>query len=49
MTITLELPAHLEGPLRDALVRGDAAEVQRLLAEAFAPTVAALLKGLPRR
>jgi antitoxin ParD1/3/4 len=43
MTITLHIPPHLEGPLRDCLVRGDAAAAQRMLAEAFAPTVAALL------
>ena len=47
MTITLEVPPHLEGPLRDSIARGDAAEVQRLLAEAFAPTVADMLKQEP--
>jgi hypothetical protein len=47
MTITLEVPPHLEGPLRDRIARGDAAEVQRLLAEAFAPTVAVLLTQAP--
>ena len=43
MTITLHIPKHLEGPLRDCLVRGDAAAAQRMLADAFAPTVAAML------
>jgi antitoxin ParD1/3/4 len=43
MTITLELPPHLEGQLRDSVARGDAEAVQRLLAEALAPAVTALL------
>jgi hypothetical protein len=45
MTITLHIPKDLEGPLRDCLVRGDAAAAQRMLAEAFAPTVAAMLNA----
>ena len=47
MTITLEIPPHLEGRCATASPAGDAAEVQRLLAEAFAPTVADMLKQGP--
>jgi antitoxin ParD1/3/4 len=47
MTITLEVPPHLEGRLRDSIARGDAAEAQRLLAEAFASTVAEMLREAP--
>ena len=44
MTITLELPPDVESQLRAQVRRRDAEGVQRLLAQALAPTVAALLQ-----
>ena len=43
MTITLELPPEAEAQLWAEIRRRDADGVQRLLAQALAPTVAALL------
>lgn len=43
MTITLELPPEVETELWAQVRRRDAQGVQRLLAQALAPTVAALL------
>jgi antitoxin ParD1/3/4 len=43
MTFSLEISPELEGKLRECIARGDAAAVQRLLADAFAPTVATML------
>jgi antitoxin ParD1/3/4 len=47
MTITLDIPPQLEAQLREGIARGDAAAVQRLLADAFALTVAAMLNAAP--
>ena len=44
MTITLELPADVEARLREGAARRDAEAVRRILAEAVAPTVEALLR-----
>jgi hypothetical protein len=44
MTITFDMPPELEARVRESLARGDAAAAQRLLAEAFAPAVAAMLR-----
>ena len=45
MTITLDLPPDLEAKLREGAARQDAETVRRLLAEAVAPTVEALLRN----
>ena len=47
MTITLEVPPHLEGPLRDRMARDGDAEVQRLLEAAFACALQAMLVETP--
>ncbi len=44
MTITLELPPHLEAQLREKAARQDALGVRRLLAEAAAPLAERLLQ-----
>lgn len=44
MTLTLKLSPEIEGKLRSSLARGDAEAIRQLLAEAFTPTVAALLQ-----
>jgi hypothetical protein len=43
MKITFELSKQVEAKLRETLARRDAEEAKRLLAEAVAPTVEALL------
>ncbi len=47
MTITLEVPPRLEGPLRDRMARDGDAEVQRLLEAAFACALQAMLVETP--
>jgi antitoxin ParD1/3/4 len=47
MTITLELSPELQAKLQESISCGDAAAAQRVLSEAFAPTVAALLAETP--
>ena len=47
MTITLEVPPHLEGLLRDRMARDGDAEVQRLLEAAFACALQAMLVETP--
>lgn len=44
MKITLELPPDVEAQLCESAARHDADAVRRLLAEAFTPTVEALLR-----
>ncbi len=44
MTITLELSPEVEAKLRESIVCHDAEAMRQLLAEAFAPTVEALLQ-----
>lgn len=44
MKITLELPSDIEAQLRERVSRRDVKAVRRLLAEALAPTVEALLR-----
>ena len=44
MTITLELPPHLEARLRERAAHQDAATVRRLLAEAAEPVAERLLR-----
>lgn len=44
MTITLELPPNVEAQLRENAARRDAEAMRRILAEAVAPTVEALLR-----
>jgi antitoxin ParD1/3/4 len=43
MTITLEVPPHLETRLREYLASGDPAEMERLLATAITNAAASLL------
>ena len=43
MTITLEVPPYLEGPLRERMARDGDTEVQRLLEAAFACALQAML------
>jgi ATP phosphoribosyltransferase regulatory subunit HisZ len=45
--ITLQLSPELEQKLRDSIARRDAQSIKQLLADAFAPTVEALLKQTP--
>ena len=47
MKITLELPPDVEAQLRESIARRDADAVHHLLAEAFTPTVEALLRETP--
>ncbi len=47
MTITVELPDGIEAQLRESLARQDVERARRLLAEAVAPTVEALLRHAP--
>ena len=47
MTITLEVPPHLEGPLRERMARDGDAEVQHLLEAAFACALQAMLVETP--
>ena len=47
MTITLELSPEVEAKLRAGIARHDAESILRLLAEALAPTVEALLRQTP--
>ena len=53
MIITLELPPDMEAKLREGAARQDEETVRRLLTEAVAPTVEALLRdpshGIARR
>ena len=44
MTITLELPSEVQARLRAKIARRDAESMRRILAEALAPTVEALLQ-----
>lgn len=46
MKVTLELPPDVEAQLRESAARYDADTVRRLLVEALAPTVEALLREL---
>ena len=46
-TITLQLSPELEQKLRESIARHDAQSIQQLLANAFAPTVKALLEQTP--
>lgn len=43
-TITLQLSPELEQKLRESIARRDTQSIQQLLADAFAPTVKALLE-----
>ncbi|WP_193194720.1 hypothetical protein [Nostoc sp. MG11] len=43
-TIKLELSPELERKLRESIARHDAESIRKLLADAFAPTVEALLQ-----
>ncbi|NMG09487.1 hypothetical protein [Brasilonema sp. UFV-L1] len=43
-TITLQLSPQLEQKLRESIARRDAQSIRQLLADAFAPTVEALLE-----
>ena len=43
-TITLQLSPELEQKLRESIARRDAPSIRQLLADAFAPTVEALLE-----
>ncbi len=45
--ITLQLSPELEQKLRASIARRDAESTKQLLADAFAPTVEALLKQTP--
>ena len=47
MKITLELSPDVEAQLRESATRHDAEAVRRLLMEAVAPTVEALLREAP--
>jgi len=47
MTITLEVPSHLEGPLRERMARDGDAEVQRLLDAAFTCALQTMLAPTP--
>ncbi len=44
LTITLELSPEMEATLREEIARHDAENIRRLLADALAPTVEALLQ-----
>ena len=44
MTITLDLPPHMEAKLRETAARRDPENLRRLLADAVAPIVEALLR-----
>ena len=44
MTITIEVPAHIESRLRASAAQGDAETVRKLLLEAANPVVESLLK-----
>jgi antitoxin ParD1/3/4 len=44
MTITLELSPEVEAKLRESIARHDAESMRQLLADAFAPTLEAMLK-----
>ncbi|MBX9257629.1 hypothetical protein H1Q63_27525 [Desmonostoc muscorum CCALA 125] len=46
-TITLQLSPELEQKLRESIARGDGQSIRQLLADAFAPTVEALLEQIP--
>ncbi len=46
-TITLILSPELEQKLRESIARNDTERVRQLLADAFAPSVEALLKQIP--
>lgn len=46
-TITLQLSPELEHKLRESIARRDAQSIRQLLADAFAPTVEALLEQTP--
>lgn len=48
-TITLELSPELEHKLRESIVRRDSRRMRQLLADAFAPTVEALLGEAPNQ
>lgn len=48
-TITLELSPELEQKLRESIVRRDDRGMRQLLADAFAPTVEALLGKIPNQ
>ena len=44
MKITVELPPDIEAELRRSVTSHDAEAIQRLLAEAFTPTIESLLR-----
>ncbi|MBD2214861.1 hypothetical protein H6G27_34200 [Nostoc linckia FACHB-104] len=46
-TITLQLSPELEQKLRESIARRDTQSIRELLADAFAPTVEALLEQIP--
>jgi uncharacterized LabA/DUF88 family protein len=46
-TITLQLSPELEQKLRESIARRDTQSIRQLLADAFAPTVEALLEEIP--
>ena len=48
MTISLDLPAHMEAKLRETAARRDPVALRRLLADAVTPIVEALLRESPR-
>ncbi|WP_026734071.1 hypothetical protein [Fischerella sp. PCC 9605] len=48
-TITLQLSPELEQKLRESIIRRDAQSIRQLLADAFAPTVEALLEQIPNQ
>lgn len=47
MTITLDLPPHMEAELRETAARRDPEALRRLLADAVTPIVEALLRESP--
>lgn len=49
MTITLELPPEVQARLQAKLAHRDAKSMRQLLADAFAPTVEALLQQTPNQ
>ncbi len=49
MTITLELPPEVQARLQAKLAYRDAESMRQLLADAFAPTVEALLQQAPNQ
>ncbi len=48
-TITLELPPDVAAKLRESIARHDTEAMRQLLADAFAPTVEALLKQVSKQ